>query len=85
MMMDLPSKAARLLTLETNSTVRMNPMMIHAQFRSKCLNLRMWQVDSHKENQKLNTILARLELKSKVKKWITNHLILQWMSMTVKK
>ena len=28
---------------------------------------------------------AKVELKSKVKKWITNHLILQLMSMTVKK
>jgi len=77
MMMDLPNKVVRLLILETNSTVKMNPMMIHVQFRSKCLNQRMWQVDSLKGNQKLNMMAAKLELKSKVKKWITSHLILQ--------
>ena len=77
MMMDLPNKVVRLLILETNSTVKMSPTMIHVQFRSKCLNQRMWQVDSLKGNQKLNMMAAKLELKSKVKKWITSHLILQ--------
>jgi hypothetical protein len=37
----------------------------------------MWQVDSLKGNQKLNMMAAKLALKSKVKKWITSHLILQ--------